>query len=251
MAAPFPGFVYSEDLLRQALATEKFVDGQWRRTRRANMGWRLYGGLMTLLVGLLGGALNYALPLIRLEPVFFYQAPNGVVETAITTDSLPLDLSDANIQAWLWQYVLHRESYSWVESDYNHYLVEAMSSVPVRIAFDKWYQGNNPDSYLASYGQRGIIRVQLREITQFKRATGGQPGTITIHFDRLLNVEGEPKQPVQTWTATLQFLQDYSHGFSLQDIKSFNPSRIVVTSYPGSEPLPATATGTTIQGGGR
>lgn len=249
MAAPFPGFVYTDDLLKQAAATEKWVEGQWRRTRRANMGWRLYAGMMTLLVFLLGGALNYALPLIKLVPVFFYQNPSGVVETAITTDSLPADLSDANIQAWLWQYVMHRESYSWVESDYNHYLVAAMSSVPVRTAYDNWFTGKNPDSYLSAYGQRGIIRVALREITEFKRAQAGQPGVMTVHFDRLVNVEGEPKQHVQTWTATLQFLQDYTRGFNLQDIKTFNPSRIVVTSYPGSEPLPATAS--TIEGGGR
>lgn len=249
MTLPIPGFVYTDDLIRQAAATQKFVEGQWRRTRRANMGWRIYAGMMTLLVFLLGGALNYALPLEKLIPVFFYQRPDGVTETAITTDSLPADLSDANIQAWIWQYIMHRESYSWVEADYNHYLVSAMSSVPVRTAYDNWFNGKNPDSYLSAYGQHGIVRVALREVTQFERAKDGQPGRMTVHFDRQVVVEGEPKQPVQMWSATLQFLQDYSRGFNVQDIKSFNPSRIVVTSYPGSVPLPATTSN--LQGGGR
>ena len=181
--------------------------------------------------------------------MFFYQKPDGVLETALTTDTLPADLTNANIQAWLWQYVQRRESYSWVEANYNHYVVSAMSSVPVRIAYDNWFNGKNPDSYLAAYGKRGIVRVAMREVTQFTRATAEQPGSITFHFDRQVDIEGQPRQAVQTWSATLEFLQDYNHGFSVQDIKSFNPSRIVVTSYPGSQLLPA-ITGS-LSGGGR
>jgi type IV secretory pathway component VirB8 len=234
-----PGFVYTNDLIKQAAATEKFVEREWRKTRRSNIVLRLYAAMMTVMVFLLGGTLNYAIPLQRLLPVFFYQRPDGVVETAITTDMLPADLSDANIQAWLWQYVLNRESYSWTEADGNHHVVNAMSSVPVRDAYNAWFNGKNPQSYMAVYGQRGIIRVALREVTQFSRAHDGQPGNITFHFDRLVTVEGEPKQKVQVWTVTLQFIQDYTRGFTLQDIKSFNPSRVLVTAYPGSQLLPA------------
>lgn len=240
MSLPIPGFVYTEDLIKQAAATVKFVEGEWRRVRRSNVGWRVYSAIMTLMVFLLGGALNYALPLEKLIPVFFWQRPDGVTETAITTDSLPAELSDANIQAWLWQYIMHRESYSWIEADYNHYVVDAMSSVPVRAAFEAWVTGKNPDSYLAFYGQRGTVRVRMKEVTQFEHAHDGQPGRITIHFNRQVTMEGEPKQPVEMWTASLQFLQDYKRGFDFWDIKMFNPSRIVVTSYPGSQPLPAT-----------
>lgn len=249
MAAPLPNFVYVEHLIKQADEAEKWVQAQWRRTRRSNMGWRLYAGMMTIMVFLLGGALNYAIPLQRMIPVFFYQKPDGVLETALTTDTLPADLSDANIQSWLWQYVLHRESYSWVESDYNYYVVSAMSNVPVRSAYEAWFNGKNPDSYLAAYGRRGVVRVALREVTLFDRPSGGHPGRFTVHFDRQVELEGMPRQPLQTWTATVEFLQDYMRGFNIQDVKSFNPSRIVVTSYPGSQVLPAQAG--TIQGGGR
>lgn len=241
-----PGFVYSADMLRQAAATESWVKASLRRKSRSLVFWRSYAAGTTVLLFMASGSLNYALPLIRLVPVFFYQKPDGVTETAITTESLPAELSDANIKAWLWQYVQHREGYSWIEADYNHHVVEAMSSVPVREAFDKWYNGKNPDSYLAAYGRKGIVRVSQREITRWEPAASGQLGRITFHFDRQVEIEGEPRQPVETWTVSLAFVQDYTRGFNLYDIKTFNPSRIVVTAYPGSQPLPAVSGG--IQG---
>jgi type IV secretion system protein VirB8 len=237
---PFPGFVYVEKLIAEAKEHQSYVALRDRRSRRSLWGYRLYSGMMTILCFLLGGALNYAIPLVRVVPVMFYQRPDGLVETALTTESLPADLSDANIKAWLWQYVMHRESYSWVEADYNHYLVGAMSDVPVRAAYDAYMNGKNKESPLVVYNTRGTIRVALREVTEWKRSYEGQPGVITFHFDRYVTMEGAPKQPVETWTVTLQFIQDYNQGFTVQDIKSFNPSRIVVTSYPGSVKLPAT-----------
>ena len=246
MSQRTPGFVYSEDLIRQANATEKWVAAEARKHRRANVGWRIYAGLVTINLILALGCLNYAIPGIRLVPVFYYQRADGAVETALTTDSLPADMTDANIQAWLWQYVLHRESYSWVEADYNHYLVEAMSAVPVRDAYDAWYSGKNPQSYLSVYGRRGVIRVALREVTEYQHATAAQPGRITIHFDRMVAVEGEGRVPPKMFSATVEFLQDYQRGFTWQDIKSFNPSRIVVTAYPGAQEMPASPSGITV-----
>lgn len=236
---PIPGFVYVKQLIEEAKSHQSYIALRDRRSRRTLWGYRLYAAMMTLMVFLLGGALNYAVPLIRLVPVITYLRPDGVTETALTTEELPADLTDATIQAWLWQYVMHREGYSWVEADYNHYLVSAMSDVPVREAYDAWMNGKNKDSPLVAYNTRGTIRVALREIIEWKRAYEGQPGVITFHFDRYVQVEGAPKQPVETWTATLQFIQDYKTGLRIADIKSFNPSRIVVTSYPGSQALPA------------
>lgn len=243
----YPGFVYTQDMLAQAAATEKFVATELKKVRRANVGWRLYSFGTTVLVVLLVSSLTYALPLVRLVPVYFSVRPDGVTETAITTDSLPDTLSDATIQAWLWQYVMHREGYSWIESDYNHYVVAAMSSVPVRDAYDAWFQGKNPQSYMNVYGRRGVIRVGLREVTQWQRPTESAPGKITMHFDRMVAVEGEPRKPPQTWTVTLEFLQDYRIGINVRDALTFNPLRIVVTDYPGAQSLPATPVGISTQ----
>jgi type IV secretory pathway component VirB8 len=235
-----PGFVYDRDLIAQAAATQSWMTAQAKRDRRSRNGWRVLAVGSLFLLGLSVSALNYTIPGIRLLPILLWTAPDGTTGAALTTDSLPADLSDATIKAWLWQYIMHREGYSWVEADYNHYVVDAMSDVPVRQAYDAWISGKNPKGYQVIYGRRGVVRVGLREITEFRRPTPSVPGRITVHFERLVAVEGEPRKPPETWSVTLDFLQGYNSGFNMMDVISFNPSRIVVTDYPGAVPLPAT-----------
>jgi type IV secretory pathway component VirB8 len=234
-----PGFVYAADLIKQAQATEHWLKAETKRSRRSRNGWRAYSLVVTGLLGISISALNYAIPSIRLLPILLWTSPDGVTGAAVTTDSLPADLSDASIKAWLWQYVMHRESYSWVEADYNHYVVEAMSDVPVREAYDRWINAKNRDSYLNKFGRRCVVRVAPREVTEFRRASSTVPGRFTLHFDRLVSCEDERKTSPDTWTVTLEYLAGYGSGLNIRDILAFNPSRIVVTSYPGALPLPA------------
>jgi type IV secretory pathway component VirB8 len=234
-----PGFVYAADLIKQAQAAERWLKTEARRSRRSKNGWRAYSLVVTVLLGISISALNYAIPSIRLLPILLWTSPDGVTGAAVTTDTLPADLSDASIKAWLWQYVMHREGYSWVEADYNHYVVEAMSDVPVREAYDRWITAKNKDSYLNKFGRRCVVRVAPREVTEFRRATATVPGRFTIHLDRLVSCEDERKMPPDTWTVTLEYLSGYGTGLNIRDILAFNPSRIVVTSYPGALPLPA------------
>jgi type IV secretory pathway component VirB8 len=238
-----PGFVYTKDLIEQANATDKWVRTQLRRTRRTNVGWRIYAVLMTCLVVILVAALDYTIPMIRLVPVLLWTSPDGVTGAAVTPDSLPADLSDASVKAWLWQYVMHRESYSWVEMDYNHYVVEAMSATPVRDAYDRWSSGRNADSYMSKLGRRCVIRVAPREVTEFRRATRETAGKLTLHFDRLVACEDQKKTAPETWTVSLEYLAGLDTGLNVRDILSFNPARIVVTDYPGPLPLPSESNG--------
>jgi len=234
-----PGFVRSADILKQAAATEKWLQSEAKRDRRSRNGWRAYGLLVTVLLAMSVAALNFTIPGIRLLPVLLWISPDGVTGAAVTTDSLPADLSDASIKAWLWQYVMHREGYSWVEADYNHYIVEAMSDVPVREAYDRWISGKNKDSYLNKLGRRCVVRVASREVTEFRRATSSTPGKFTLHFDRVVSCEDERRAPPETWTVTLEYLAGYGSGLNIRDILTFNPSRLVITGYPGALPLPA------------
>jgi type IV secretory pathway component VirB8 len=232
-----PGFVYSSDLIAQANATEKWIAAEARKAKRSKSGWRIYACVMTATTVLLGAALDYTVPMVRLVPVFFYQDTTGIVQTAITTDSLPADLSDVNIKAWLFQYLSQRESYSYTEADMHHYVVEAMSSDAVKAAYNAEVSGKNPNSYLARYGDKAIIRISLQKITEFIPATKSKPGSIDIQYDRVL-VDGTHRKPlVETWHATMRFIQDYNQGFTLSDIQSFNPSRLVVIDYPGAEKI--------------
>jgi type IV secretory pathway component VirB8 len=138
-----PGFVGAADLIAQANAAEKWLKTEAKRSRRSRNGWRAYSLIVTALLAMSITALNYAVPNIRLLPVLLWTSPDGVTGAAVTTDSLPADLSDASVKAWLWQYVMHREGFSWVEADYNHYVVEAMSDVPIREAYDRWISAKN------------------------------------------------------------------------------------------------------------
>jgi type IV secretory pathway component VirB8 len=246
MSQFIPGLVYTTDLLKQAVETEKFVNAQVKRQGRSLLGWRVYAGTMTMMVFLLGGTLNYTIPMIRLIPILLWQRPDGIVETALTPDSLSsVAMTDRNIQAWLWQYVQHAEGYSWVEAETNHYIVNAMSSVPVRRTYDAWFSGKNPNSYQVVYGKTGVVRVAWRETPAigFQRARGNIPGKITFHFDRQVAIDSMPPQPVETWTASLEYVEDYNKNLKVQDITMFNPSQIVVTSYPGGRPMPPVASG--------
>jgi type IV secretory pathway component VirB8 len=234
-----PGFVGAAELIAQAHATEKWLKTEAQRSRRSRNGWRAYGLMVTALLGMSVSALNYAVPGIRLLPILLWTSPDGVTGAAVTTDSLPADLSDASIKAWLWQYIMHRESYSWVEADYNHYVVEAMSDVPVREAYDRWISAKNKDSPLNKLARRCVVRVAPHEVTEFRRATSTIPGKFSMHFDRLVSCEDERKTPPEIWTVTLEFVAGYGTGLNIRDVLAFNPSRIVVTAYPGALPLPA------------
>jgi type IV secretory pathway component VirB8 len=244
----YPGFVYSTDLIKQAVETEKWVETKFRRERAARIGWKFFAVTGWLVAVLLVLALDYTIPLERLIPVFFYQRPDGVVETALTTDSLPADLSDANIQAWLWQYVSNRESYSYAEYLQHGRVVGVMSSDAVRAAYDAWADGANKDSYVATYAQRGVVRVAMREVTHFEPATASRPGEYTVHFERTVEMEGEPRHQTDVWSVSLKFIQNYNRGFRINDIRTFNPSRIVVIAYPGPQSL--TPTPSQTHGGG-
>lgn len=234
-----PGFVYAKDLLEQAQKSENWSKAEAKHYRRSRNGWRALCLMMAGLLALSLSALNYAIPGIRLLPILLWTSQDGVTNAAITTDSLPADLSDGTIKAWLWQYVMHRESYSWSEADYNHYVVEAMSDNKVRTAYDQWISAKSKDSYLNKFGQRCVVRVRWREITDFRRATSTIPGRLILHFDRWVTCEGEKQLPPDTWTITMEYLSGYNSGLNVQDILMFNPSRLVIVDYPGALPLAA------------
>jgi len=239
-----PGNVYSEQLLQRAITTEKMVGYELRKTKRMNFFWKAYSGVITVMFLFAMTCLVYAIPLIRILPIFFWARPDGVIETALTTESLPDQMmSDLAVQTFLWKYVLARESYSWTEQDFNNYIVQAMSSVPVREAYQKWSSGKNPQSYQATLGKKGVIRVAMTEVADYHPSIGGQPGSIRLHYSRKLHLDGEPDQPEMTYTVSMAFIKDFQTGLDINDIRMFNPFRIVITEYPGAYPLSAKPVG--------
>jgi len=234
-----PNYVYSQDQIRQAAEIETWRLREARKIKRVNRLLIGYAVMITILFVLQGGALAYALPLIRILPIYFYVRSDGVLEAAITTDSFPNQkLSDSAVQTFLWTYVRYRESYSWVEQDFNNHIVQTMSAGPVRDSYLQFSNGKNPNSYLAKFGRKGVIRVELIEVPlDYHPSLGGQPGRVTFHFNRKVWVEGEPEQKAAPYTVTLEFIQNYSTGFDVKDLLQYNPFRIVVTEYTGAVPL--------------
>lgn len=228
-------YIFSADAQQQAKQVDTWVTREERKIKKKYVGLWAGNIIQAFVIILLSSALFYATPLIRLIPVFFYAKPDGILETAITTDSLTDQLRDADIQAWLWQYVRAREGYSYLEMDYNNRVVQAMSSQPVREAYQEWSSGKNPESYQAKLGKKGIVRVERDAVADYQESRGGQPGRIIFHYDRYVQIDGEPKQPKVTYTVVMGFIVGYRTGFNVKDILEFNPSRIVVTAYPGSE----------------
>ncbi len=232
-----PTFAYSAELTKRAAETESLVEQAFRKTYRSGI-WKNVVIALLLIACFLQAIVNaFAVPNIHFVPVFFWARPDGVVETAITTDSLPMTMSDDIIKGILWRYIVAREEYSWVEADFNHYLVIAMSSRPVAEAYEAWSSGANKESYLARYGDRCIIKVdRLDEDVDWKPAINGQKGHYQLRFNRLFQCQGEPRR-IETWTVSLGFVQNYRANLRVHDVKAFNQARIVVTEYPGATQL--------------
>lgn len=230
-------FAYATNLLERQAQTETAVQREWRQSRRSNFWLRIFLGLSVVLNLSLSASLNATIPNIRFLPVFLWADASGVVQSAITTDAIPEVLSDPLVKLILWNYVRAREEYSWADSDFNHYMVLAMSARPVAEAYEAWFSGTNPSSWQRIYGERCIVKVdRLDEDVAWQPAINTQEGTYLFHFKRLFQCRGEP-QKVETWTVGMKFVQNYSQNMKLHDIKAFNPARIVVTDYPGATVL--------------
>ena len=192
------------------------------------------------------GALYHLTPLVRVVPVFIpLQADNTLaasvtpmqVDPSVTMDSIKN--SPAAISAALWQYVRLRESYNWAEANYSWDVVSAMSSIGVRKQFQDWYVYTNKQSPQVAYGFKGAIKLSWVE----SRLDGDK---FTVTFWRQQFDDGNPVSKPQQWTCNLSFATDYATP--PQQRLQFNPSGLVVTSYPGCFPKGATPGGLSLGG---
>jgi type IV secretory pathway component VirB8 len=233
-----PGYVYSEHLIQQAARVETMAAREARKTKRVNRALVAYSVMITALFIMQGVSLTYAIPLIRIMPVYFWSRSDGVIEAALTTDSMPTkNWGDMAVQTFLWQYVRARESYSYQEQDMNNYIVQTMSSKPVSELYQQWSNGKNPKSHQAILGKKGVIRIEMVDVLNYQPSIDQQPGRVTFHYEQKVWVEGEPEQNPSAFSVTLEFIKDYPNGFNMKNIMMNNPFRIVVTAYPGAYPL--------------
>lgn len=232
------GFVYDKDRIKQAKMVELWATAAARKTRRQNLWLKISLTVCVVFLGGAIGALDYAVPMIRLLPIFITQQPTGLLTAAVTVDSLENEMSDATIKSALWQYVAWRESYSWTEHSDAYYRVSVMSSSPVKKAYEDWY--NSKEGPMAVYTDKAMIRARMTDMpaNDYTRPIGSTPGHFTVYFQRQVQyIANLSAFPVETWKVELQFAMNYPYGFKIEDILTFNPLRIVVTAYPGSMPV--------------
>ena len=199
--------------------------------KRAQAVSTLLKAMLVVSVGvnvLQAASLFYAVPLIRVVPVFAWARPDGTVESAVTTASLPDTLSNAQRRAWLWQYVRLRETYNAVEADYNYNVVSGMSTPAVRAEYQEYANNKRPGvpSLAKILGRLGSVAVTFRD----SEIEGDK---FRVRFYRLVTEEGRP--PTCTpWHASLSF-GDLFVAPVVQRV-TYNPGALVVTGYPGAEP---------------
>lgn len=241
-----PDFVYSQDAIAHANKTGV----RQKRTREETLRRQVSLAVVALAIlfttnVLQIGTIRAMMPLTRMIPIVLWRHDNGMTEAAVTEASLPLDLQDGTIKGWLWNYTMMREMYSGPMLDWNHHVVDAMSSVQVAEDYDKWVSAKNPNSYQKVYGPAHagepdrctVFVVPDPDITSpnvtyiAPGPNGSRAGKFIFHLWRLENCRNEPPKHAVEFTAAIDFIAGYQGSLNLRDVIQFNTSRIVVIGY--------------------
>lgn len=237
-----PGFVYTKDLIANQAKVEADIARALKKGKHRALPWKvltLVFGTTTVATSI---ALAFAVPNIRILPVFLWHSAPGMIGTALTEDSLPLELKTADIKAALWRYVEARESYNYIQYRDNYYLVTGMSDKTVSDNYSNWYNGH--DSYVTFYGNRAAVHVRWVDFWKYAPATKDHPGRITILYNKQIEwLDGSPPGQEELWSATFEFITGYSNNMDIRQVLTSNPLRILVRDYPGAvrPPGPAVA----------
>jgi len=227
-----PGFRPAET--RDAKLHLTYARREARRDRHVKR-----GSLMLNL--LLGGALisvaygsAWVLPMVRVVPVFVGTDQDGSLNFAVSADQQTPDRQAQQIRAWLWQYVLAHDSYSFGAQLYAWDVVQAMSAPEVAAAYRTYANPKNPQSPGAILGRRGFVHLRF-EAGDIKLNSDGT-GSYRVTYFR--TVEADGTMPSTThWRQDIVFLQTYGAPRWQRD--TFNPSSLVVTDYPPPDQIGA------------
>ena len=130
--------------------------------------------------------------------------------------------SEAEQRHWLWQYVLHREGYSFPEAQQNFDTVNLMSTASVQHDYTEWFKGSNPQSpqvVLGRTGQAALSWVSTSFIG---------PKLAQVRYI-LSERKGDLLLPKKNMVATIGF--DFAHGSITGSAININPRGFLVTSY--------------------
>ena len=130
--------------------------------------------------------------------------------------------SEAEQRHWLWQYVLHRQGYSFAEAQRNFDVVNIMSTPDVQQQYAEWFRGSNPQSpqvVLGRTGQAALSWVSTSfigpKLAQVRYVVSERKGDLVL--------------PKRNMVATVAF--DFAHGPISGSAININPRGFLVTSY--------------------
>ena len=190
--------------------------------RIAGIGWTV-----AVAAGIVAGAACFAVagltPLKRTDVVVLrVNDTTGMTDRVYDVQGGPMAASEAEERHWLWQYVLHREGYSYAEAQYAFDVVNIMSTAAVQLQYANWYRGSNPQSPQVVLGRTGVATASWVS-TSFIGPKLAQVRYI------LAERKGDLLLPKRNMVATIAF--DFSKGPISGSAINVNPRGFLVTSY--------------------
>lgn len=192
----------------------------YRRTAKLGFGV----GAIGLLVGLAGvGAAASLAPLKTVLPlVFRVDNTTGAVERVYDVRGGELSASDATKRYFLWQYVRHRQGYSYAEAQSDFDAVSLMSTPSVQKQYDEGFKLSNPASPQVVLARDGSATLRWVS-TSFLGDKLAQ-----IRFEQLER-KGDVALPPKRLVATIAF--DFASNKLNSEAINVNPTGFIVTSY--------------------
>ena len=130
--------------------------------------------------------------------------------------------TEAEDRHWLWQYVRHRQAYSYPEAQYNFDVVNLMSAADVQRGYSEWFKGSNPQSPQVILGRNG------QAVLNWVSTTFIGPKLAQVRYV-LTERKGDALLPKKNMVATVAF--DFAQGTIAGSAVNINPRGFLVTSY--------------------
>ncbi len=193
-----------------------------RAYRGSGIAWTVAAG-----ASILAGVLGFALVVVATRPpppavAFRVDNATGMTDRIYDVAGGEMAATEAENRHWLWQYVLHRQGYSFAEAQFNYDVVSLMSTADVQRRYDEWFRGSNPLSPQVVLGRTGQATLSWVS-TSFIG-----PKLAQVRYVQSVR-KGDLLLPKLSMVATIAF--DFAHGPISGSAVNINPRGFLVTSF--------------------
>ena len=190
--------------------------------RMSGVAWTIAAGA-AIVAGVACFAVAALTPLKTVKTVVLrVNDTTGMVDRIYDVKGGEMAASEAEQRYWLWQYVLHRQGYSFAEAQRNFDVVNLMSTPEVQQRYAEWYRGSNPQSPQVVLGRAGYATLNWvstafigPKLAQVRYVLSERKGDLLL-----------PKKSMVA-TISFEFTTAPLTGFAL----NVNPRGFLVTSF--------------------